>query len=527
MASRRGVRERVADVLSRWDRGDIVFGAVLAGLLGLAVVPLLAVQLLPVQDTYLHEAIARVLHALRGDAAHPWADVFEVAPPLLRPNALYYWTCHLLGYLVPIEAVTRLLFVGYVVTLPLSLLLLFRTAGRSRWLVLLVLPFVYNAHVALGFVSYMIATPLYFTGVALTIRFLEAPRTARGIVLAGIGLLVLLAHAQMFLLLLVTQLVLGCCLPADRRARTGLAATSLPALLAFLPWYLKYFVEEAATATGVRFMGLGHLFGATWSRPEDFLAEVPKHVNGFFTSAADEIVLLAVAVLLLGGMAFRRRPAVEAPGWRHVVRAHVLELLTGLLVLLSVLLPSHIANQFVVRERHLLLAFLLLCGWFPWPRARAPHVVLAAALAVLSAAWFLTVRAELVAFDRAQQPMVRLLAQLPEKTHLGRIQGDRAPERMTWGAHWYIHAHAMTRRGVRTPLWFARYPGTPVQYRRGQFDEQPRLAFWEDERADAYDALLLYQPGWRPPPDLPPRFRLLGAEAGWFLFGVGELAPGR
>lgn len=501
----------------------LVFWGVLAALLALALVPVAETVLLPFQDAYLHQAIAQALHVLRSGADGPIADTLAAASPLVRPNALYYWVCHVLAYGMSVADATRLVVAAYVVTLPLSLLALFRACGRSRWLVLLVVPFVYNAHMALGFVAWMMATPLYFATVALAMRYLTTPRWGCGVALAVGATLALLAHAQAWLLLVVTVGLLAATAPAERATRGRSLAWLLPSLAVFVPWYLKYFGAEEATAAGIRFFGADRLFGAVWSTPAEFLADVPRYLNTYFRSGIDEALLTATGLLLLVGLALREGPrtAIER-GWRAIVWSHRLELVTVLVAVLAVVLPSHIANQFVVRERHLLFAFLLLLGWFPWPSGRRLHALLTAIVALGAGAYLLGVRAEFAAFERRAAPLAGLLALVPPGSAVARVPDDRADDRMSFGALWYLHAYGAVCCGHTTPLWFAKYPGTPVQYREGHVPIEPASRFWDDPAVFGYDALVLrkgHTPGL-PGPD--PRFRVIGESEEWLVLGVQD-----
>ncbi len=495
----------------------MVFWGLLCGLLGLALVPLFSAEVLPLQDAHLHEALAEVLHTIRTRPDHPWHAHFEIAPPTLRPNMLYYWLCHLLGFLMPVATAARLLVAVYVVALPLSLLFLFVTLGKSRWLVLLVIPFSYNAHMALGFINFMLATPLYFVAVALTVRLLARPTKGLALLLAAVALATMLAHAQLALLLLATMALLAAFQPTSRDARVLLATTALPALLVIAPWYAKYFIAEEQTAAGVRFLGLDLRYGAVWSSTEELLRDVPRHVNGYFASSADEILLIATCVLWLAGVATRR---AEAPS----ARSHLLGIITIMMVMASILPPSHIANQFVIRERQILLAFLLLLGWFPWPTERRRHMTLAAIVAVGTVVWFCAVRDEFKEFDASQTSLMTLIDTLPPEATLGRVAGERGCPRMTFGASWYTHARAVGNRGALVPLWFASFPGTPVQYRPGGVLEDPGVDFVHDPRSSKFDFLLLKDPHNNLrrtlADDHAERFRKAAEEGLWLLLAV-------
>ncbi len=515
--------------LERIRLDDLAYFVLLGGLLGLAVWPLYSVRLLPLQDAYSHQAIAHILHTILAEPNHPWGDVFFLAPPVIRPNSLYFWLCHGLAGLLTVEAATRLLLAAYVVAMPLTLGRLLQTLGQSRWLVFVILPFAYNAHVALGFVAYLLATPLLFATLDLGIRFLGRGGAWRAVALVLGSALTLLAHAQVFLVLLAALGLALLLVPSSWRRRGVLALTALPAALGvFGPWFLRLFVDSAPTAAGIQFGTADAGLGAIWTPLGYFLARWPSYINNYFLSDLDEIPLVVFTLLVLALRGFSRQPA--PPAADHplaVLRVRPIEAFTFLFLALSFLPPSHIANQAVIRERHVLFAFLFLLGWLPWPREAIRHWALVVFVTTLNAAYFLGVRGEFQAFERDQQPLLHLVALLPPGATVARVPDNNLEGRMTYGALWHLHAYVVPAAGALTRLSFAEYPGTPLQYRPGRVPPAlTRTDFWNDPAVRAYDFLLVRTgAGLIVPLGLAPRFVEVAHNAQWALVAVGSNEP--
>lgn len=148
--------------------------ALLLGLsIALSLVPLLLPRLLPLLDLPNHLAAAAIWHNLPDPS---WGFyryyTLNLAPV---PYLTYYLPVHLLAYLLPLELANKAVLALYAVALPLSVLALGRGLGRSPWLSVLSVPFIFSYNLAYGFLPFVVGLPALFLGLASLHALLTRP----------------------------------------------------------------------------------------------------------------------------------------------------------------------------------------------------------------------------------------------------------------------------------------------------------------------------------------------------------------
>ena len=365
----------------------VVFAVVSAANL----IPIWAFRYFPGQDTGDHLYAVEVLRALANGTAPPGlASAF--APALtLKTNVLFHGL--MLGLIrlgLTIEVAHRLVLSGYALALPLAGLFCVRAAApASAPLALLLLPLVWSWFAIQGLYNYVLSLPPALVWLGIVARDGARPRPVAVAALAASALVVFLAHAVTFaVLLLLTAIRIA--FPADRsgvESTTGPASgpasrpaarlrAAGPVALALLPSLLL----AAASWRGT--FGGQSPSEPTLSRWEMY--DLPSAVGAFFVEFAMRYHLIDLAALgppllvLIGVplLARRRGADPQAPRWPlHAA---------GILALLYLLSPHIVLGSDLTPRLRPLLVFSLLCysgvALSPGARRRVALLALASGL---------------------------------------------------------------------------------------------------------------------------------------------------
>ena len=342
-------------------------------------IPLWAFRYFPGQDTGDHLYAVEVLRALADGTAPPGLASAFASALTLKTNVLFHGL--MLGLLrlgLSIEMAHRLVLSGYALALPLAGLFCLRAAApASASLALLLLPLVWSWFAVQGLYNYVLSLPPALVWLGIVARDGARPRLAAALALSASALMVFLAHAVTFsVLLLVTALRIA--FPADG-SRVGPAArlrAAGPVVVALLP---SMFLAAMSWRGG----------GTAQAPPDPTVSrwemyDFPSALGSFFVEFAmryhlRDLVALGPPLLVLIGVPLltpRAGAAQAAPRWPlHAA---------GILALLYLLSPHIVLGSDLAPRLRPLLVFTLLCysgvALSPLARRRLALLALASGL---------------------------------------------------------------------------------------------------------------------------------------------------
>ncbi|NOY93039.1 MAG: hypothetical protein GXP55_17785 [Deltaproteobacteria bacterium] len=478
---------------------DLLFWALFACLSLLNLWPFWVMHWLAGTDTGGHIELMDIAGRLH-DAHTAYGETYYLSS-WMAPNTLGVRLSQALHPWVSSMTLARLMLSFYVVGVPLGCLAMVRAFDRSRWLVLLSFPLVFNFTLAMGFFNYVVAAPLLFFVVALTRRFAERGGWRRGAGVVALLWLTFFTHALMFMVALgMCAFVLLVSARPRRRLLQGVGLLSLGTTfcVVWLVMKIGWLGSEA---------GLMHHAtpGTTWPNPEHLLTKLPGRLVDFVRGPTDDALflgLVAVWALLLRASPPRPEDAEPAPlGFRLRLGRDALPWMAFLVWVAFFTLPSHVMGISLVSERFGSLALLLalltprvrLDGY--WTRG------LLAAGVVLSMAWVGVVDHALIHFDAyTAQPLARELGKLPEGSSIGYALANDLPTRLAQPQtrHLVKEIHTVLNGGV-TDDSFAWRSTSPVQYRSGRAPPRPFGRFWTRKTQFRRYDFIVYS-GRVPPP---------------------------
>jgi hypothetical protein len=357
----------------------VVFAVVSAANL----IPIWAFRYFPGQDTGDHLYAVEVLRALANGTAPPALASALASALTLKTNVLFHGL--MLGLLrlgLSIELAHRLVLSGFALALPLAGLFCVRAAApASAPLALLLLPLVWSWFAVQGLYNYVLSLPPALVWLGIVARDGARPRPAAALALAVSALVVFLAHAVTFsVLLLVTAIRIA--FPADGSrpdSTTAPAArlrTAGPVALALLPSLLLAAVSWRASFTA---QGPSEPTVSSWE-----MYDFPSALGAFFVEFAMryhplDLAALGPPLLVLIGvplLARRAGTAPLAPRWPLHAAA--------ILALLYLLSPHIVLGSDLTPRLRPLLVFSLLCyggvALSPVARRRVALLALASGL---------------------------------------------------------------------------------------------------------------------------------------------------
>ncbi len=487
-----------------------LFFAVFGLLTGLCALPFWLTRLLPMQDYPNFLLFARVF----GDCHTPGSPFFGAYTTgfPLSPLVLPLLLTRAIARFSSFETAGRVLWTLYAVGLPVASLHLLRVLRRDPWSVLLVFPLVISYWVIGGFFAFATGMPLLLLGLAVSVRWLEAPSRRRGLLLAAIVAAALLWHALIFAQLALDFGVLWCLHRAENgRARTRALAPLVPALAIFVAWMAA---SIQGRTPGRRpplwppfFDNAAHFFA--------YLGPLPQAVGAMF--------LLALVLAVFAAT----RPA-SAPGASFAFR--VKSPFTWLAIVSTagyVLLPSTCFGVEGINNRQPYFAALLFVFGWSLPARRLPRAVLLGVVGVASALGLAHLAGRFAAFDRETAGASRLLDRVgPGQAlfaPLDRVSTNSFPDKPLVG----LDLYSSIRHGGLPNASFAGYAINFVRYVN---DRNPMpglsLSAWQGNPGLAqFDYVLLRAPV-APAITRDRSLRLVALEGGFALFSVcGGCAP--
>jgi hypothetical protein len=441
--------------------------------------PLWLVPFPPMLD-YPQQLAAAAIIRFYGDPARALQRTFELV--LLRPHSLSKLVTAGFALAMPIEAAGKLCISLAMIAIAPCVLLLCRRTGRPSWYALLALAVTYNTAFYWGFLDNLVAYPLVLFGVWLADRLFEEPFGVRSwLLLAACGLLFYTVHLEF---LLVFAGAVG-----------WLALARLPGWKNLAVW-LSALVPGLALGVGV--LAWAHLHAAQvmtgyqqrlaaeatrFSPLPEKLARVPEILFGADVEGA-QFLLLAILLLVLAALVLTRSrqaaPATtsdgRAPGVLYRTRFVTL---SAWVVVLFLCLPDF-SRGYMVCDRLLPLAFMLLVPGLPRPGPRLPRLAMLLAL-ILVVLQFLETTTGFLTFAADSAGLRELLDQTaPGQSLAGLIY---EPGSVAWtepAVMDHFPAYYQVFKGGRVHFSFAQFFNSPVAYRPGQDYEDALLAEWNE-----------------------------------------------
>lgn len=308
-----------------------------------------------------------------------------------------------------------------------------RAFGRSRWLVFLCLPFLWNTALHWGMVNYVAALPLFFAALALARKAGQSRDWRWAVGLAAVCVASFFAHGLGFVFTVgAAGFVLVFSL---RRARQAAYLTAFaPAIALWVHWQSMDHHGKGLPEGGLADMLEHH---ARWYPPKRKLVRFFEHAINI-SSGDKEIVLLCVlfGVWLLW-MGISRGPATpsaapatpDQPGWLARLRGalaafyatlhqHTLLMVTLCLGAAIAVFPSHIAQTNIATR--VVPLFVMSAALLPRLPRRSWLAAAGVVIAVASTFWFAHFADQTVAdFERTElAPVARLAAKIPKQSRV-------------------------------------------------------------------------------------------------------------
>jgi hypothetical protein len=272
------------------------------GLCVLALVPLWLVKRPPMQDFPQHLAAIRVLLD-HDDPSYGLSNAVEIDLARTQYLAVYFVGC-LLTRMVGTLVAGKLLFSAAIVGIPLATRRLLSELGRDERVALACFPFLYNAHVLLGFLNFVAALPLALYALVLAVRFRRGGSWQVGALLALMLALVFYTHVLPF-----AMAALGVALVAIQRDKQATVRGLLPLVPAGFASVLWSQSSPAGSSTAdamvAAFTGQ-KLATTTFNGPELTLHELPSWLTDNLPGSYDQALLWVSLGVLVGAVVWAR-----------------------------------------------------------------------------------------------------------------------------------------------------------------------------------------------------------------------------
>ncbi len=467
-----------------------------AALTALSIGPIWIPRILPMQDYPQILVLARAF----GDCRDPSTPFFGTYTTgfLLAPLLLPILALRALALPFGLETAGRLLWTLYAIGLPASAAHLLGALGHDRRGALLVFPIAISAWVLGGFFAFATAAPLVLFGLALAVRWLEAPTARRGAGLAAVFVALHLWHA-LALAQLALDLVLLCLLRRGGLARKARAlAPMLPAAALFVAWCRAAILVREGSGGPVSWPAFG-------PNALSFLDHVVPDVP-----AARIVTLVLAPFVIAGAVVGLRRSRAAAFGVESP-----LAVLGFVAAACFLAFPADGLGVQGLGNRQPWFAalFLALGARLPGARLRAGVLALASAAAVVTLG---DLTRRFTAFDVETRGASRLIDRLRDRETLLAPMRGGASTSIPGKPLTALELYASIRHGGLPSSSFAGYPINLVHY--VDANPMPGLAVdWlESPELKRYDYVLLR--GGKEISDA--RLRPTATDGAWTLYAV-------
>lgn len=489
----------------------------------------------PIQDLPQHVAAVRVL-ASYFEPAYRFQEYFTLVLSRTQYLTVYLLAVPLAKVLGPTYATKAVLSMALIGT-PFSILRLLRALKFDPWLACLSLPFVFNIHVAYGFLNFVAAIPLLFLGLALAVEQQQAPSLRGQLGLSGVLLLCFFTHVVPFGLLAIAVLILT---RWERRAMLRQLIVMLPAAIGSLYWLVTSPAGRVVASFGRsadrEILPATHLpFGMALRVLPDWLIYI---TNSESENLRIIVWLVAAIVLLVLSIAL---PTALERSIGHARSSEESLTLARIVVLMMVplswvayfALPNGYGFIWPICQRFPVLAILLglpLLGRAPrW--ALRVAALLSLGLATLAA----KEQARLFRDGSAEAyfGFDEVIANIPYGSRVATLVFERQIEGMKLAPLMHSAGWVQTERGGIVMFSFAEFPSSPFTYRANR-RPPPVPPRWEwgpdrvvpDRDLGWYDYCLVQ--GWSGSLELSRRFNEVWRRGRWSLWrrvGVADPYP--
>jgi hypothetical protein len=295
-------------------------------LTALVVLPVWTQRLLPQLDTPNHLALVRGWHSYNDPSFH-LAEYYDLRIRIV-PYFLFYWSIHMLMYVVSIETANKVFLTGYLVCFPLAILYLSYALRRSRWLALGAFLLCFNMNWIYGFSSYLMGTAMMFLALAGLLRYLRTGASDALFLLFLGCTLAYLSHVMPWTVFGLCAIVL--LVRHYRRWRLGLRA-----VMAMFPTIILAVTAFAEDQMEKGYMKQGDGFAGVWREFPTAIIEFPRRIMELFPGNLDYCIL-AVITLTAAGLLWWKGACVPEDDDRE---ARDIPSLLWVLAVLYVMLP--------------------------------------------------------------------------------------------------------------------------------------------------------------------------------------------
>jgi len=274
----------------------------------LASAPAWIVRHPPVQDMPFHLATIRIIRSF-SDPAYGFDHNFVLTFSRTQ-YVIYYLIGAALAVFVGVVGANVVLMSAYLGGTVLALRSLLGALGRDERLCLLVVPLLVNVMFIYGLLPFVLGVPIMLWGLATAARHFERPARSTGALLCVLALALFYSHVLPFGVFCIGYAAM---FPWARPARWLRAAAPAVPVGGVLVWWTFF------TAAGKLARGAATDNAADPHRSIDAaILDLPNWFTNVFRDTSDELVLLALAILVVGTLGLslgdpaRARPFARA-----------------------------------------------------------------------------------------------------------------------------------------------------------------------------------------------------------------------
>ncbi len=392
-----------------------------------ATVPLLMTSVLPSADLPEHMAQVALWKHL-GDSCTRYSEIFELN--FATPYLAGYLIMRALALVMSVTAASKVTVWLSIVLFPLSLRALLRRTEADEWLSLLGFLFAYGYVFYWGFLNFALAIPVGIFAIAM----LHASRTR---VLAALMLLLLAAHALMFIFCAIVTIVVA----IVRRAPKMLLTLVAPSIL-FAAFIVRLRAAETAAHGDITW----------WKTAPKRLLDIPSLL---FANAWEPFGALLLIGIIIAIVITRPRITRDGSRWALFAIAMLLYLFAPLGAFGSTYLYTRFTWAVAVG------AVFVING----PRRALPAA--RAIVIVLVIGWMCVLSMRFRAFGEEVRDYEQLVEMIPANRRIVQFNVEPFSENVPGPVYWHFGALYQVRRGGLIAWSFANFYPQIVRYRKG------------------------------------------------------------
>jgi hypothetical protein len=388
------------------DRDNWLYFGGFVGVLYLLIRPIWVGPIAPMTDFGGHAAIAEIWAQL--NEVELYQNLFERRSGVLQPNTLVARSTGLLDPLVSTLTAVRLFTTLAIAGTAMALQVFLRAFGRSRWLIFLMLPLLWNGSFYWGMLNYIAVFPLFFVALALAKRSAESEQLASTFVLASTGAASFFVHGLGGpITIAVSTLVFLICLRSWRFL--GRLSAFLPGSALWFGWWYS------SSGQGLPDGGILDAFEqATWFNPSRNLWEFGHMAMDATLWPWDSVSFGIIVVLWLVLIGYQAMYGAEGEKTDNWYEGYSLLILVASLGISSWALPTYIKQTIInVRIMPLFAWCALALPRIRWENRFTKSVI---GLAICNAVVFggLLNRAAEAFAEQETRPLAKLVDKIPQ-----------------------------------------------------------------------------------------------------------------